>query len=81
MAVGYWRDSARVPKFYLIDAGAALPMLIFLLHIRLWTFMVAILATIFFTILARYGFTVTVFFRWLRNFLGGSRKRSIPWWR
>ncbi|MBN1684887.1 MAG: IcmT/TraK family protein [Gammaproteobacteria bacterium] len=81
MPMGYWRDSSRVPRFFLVDAWAALPLLLFLLHIRMWTFITAIIATIFFATIERYGFSMLVFLRWLRNFLGGSRKKAIPWWR
>ena len=76
----HWRDSARRTRFFMIDARAAFPLVIFLLHIRLWSFVVAIVATIFFAALERYGFTVKVFIRWIRNFFAGPRKISYPWW-
>jgi len=81
MAQGHWRDSARTPRFFFMDARAAFPLLFFLLHIRLWTLIVAVIATIFFAILERYGFTVNVFGRWLRTTLVGKRKMASPWWR
>ncbi|OGT31787.1 MAG: phosphoesterase [Gammaproteobacteria bacterium RIFCSPHIGHO2_12_FULL_35_23] len=80
MADAYWRDSARVPRFFSIDARAAFPLLLFLLHIRLWTFIVAVMATLFFAALDRYGFRVDVFLRWLRGVLMGKRKITAPWW-
>lgn len=76
----HWRDSARASKFFIFDAKAAFPMLLFLVHIKLWTFIVAALAMFFFTLLNRYGFSVDVFLRWLRSFLAGPRKTAIPWW-
>jgi intracellular multiplication protein IcmT len=76
----HWRDSARSARFFIFDAKAAFPMLLFLIHIRLWTFIVAVTATLFFTLLNRYGFSVEVFLRWLRSFLAGRRKLAIPWW-
>jgi intracellular multiplication protein IcmT len=79
--VAHWRDSAREPKFYFVEGKAAFPLLLFLLHIRLWTLIVAIVATIFFSILARYGFSVKWFLRWLRGILGGNYKTSSPWWK
>jgi len=80
MAQGYWRDSARRTRFFGIDGQAAFPMLVFLLHIRLWTFTIAAIATIFFTVLERYGFSIDIFWRWFRNFLGGNRKAARGWW-
>lgn len=76
-----WRDSARVTRFFIIDYRAAFPFLLFLLHIRWWTFVMALVTVIFLTILERYGFTVTVFGRLFRSMLAGSRKTSIPWWK
>lgn len=81
MAGVYWRDSARAPRFFGMDARAAFPLLFFLLHIRLWTFALAILMTIFFAALERYGFSLSVFFRWFRSTLAGRRKSANPWWR
>lgn len=77
----HWRDSARVTRFFLIDARAAFPLLFLLLHIRLWTFLIAVVAVTFFAALERYGFTVTVFKRWLRCVIAGKRRISRPWWK
>ncbi len=77
----HWRDSARSARFFIIDARAAFPFLLFLLHIRLWTFIVACIAMSFFALLEKLGFNLTVFFRWLRSFLAGPHKTSSPWWK
>lgn len=76
-----WRDSARNVRFFIIDYRATFPLLIFLLHIRLWTFIFAIIATVFFSMLERFGFTVSVFMRWLRAYVAGPRKIAQPWWK
>jgi intracellular multiplication protein IcmT len=76
----HWRDSARPARFFIIDAKAAFPVLLFLLHITWWTFFVAIAATLFFTALNRFGYSVEVFLRLVRSFFSGSRKMAIPWW-
>ena len=76
----HWRESARTPRFFMIDGRAAFPMLLFLLHIRGWTFIVALIATAFFALLEHYGFTMIIFARWFRNLLAGKRKISMPWW-
>lgn len=77
----HWRDSARSPRFFIIDAKAAFPFLLFLLHIRLWSFIVAMITMIFFALLERYGFTVPVFLRWGKSILAGPHKVAIPWWK
>ena len=76
----HWRDSGRRARFWIFDAQACFPIVLWLLHIKWWTFIVAVVATIFFAILIRRGFTLTVFFRWLRSNLAGSRKVARPWW-
>lgn len=77
----HWRDSARSPRFFLIDARAALPVFIFLMHIRPWTAILAVVSMVFFGILEKFGFTVPKFWLWFRCFISGPRKMSIPWWK
>lgn len=80
-STSHWRDSARSPRFFMVDARAAFPLFLFLLHIRVWTGILVIVSAIFFAVIEHYGFTVPVFLRWLRNFMAGSVKSSQPWWR
>lgn len=77
----YWRDSARSPRFFMVDAMAALPLVLFMLHIRLWTLYLAIATMVFFAILERFNFTVPVFMRWLRSQLAGPVRVAKPVWR
>lgn len=79
--MAHWRDSARNVRLWFIDFRACFPLLFLLLHIRIWTFILAIFAIIFFTTLERFGFTPTVFLRWLRAYIAGPRKIAQPWWR
>jgi len=76
----HWRDSARYPRFFIIDARAAFPVLLALVHIRLWTISAALVAMAFFAVLHHYGFTVSVFGRWLGSLFAGRRKVAAPWW-
>ncbi len=76
----HWRDSARTARFFIVDARAAFPIFIFLMHIREWTGILVLVSTIFFGIIERYGFTVPVFLRWLRSSCAGSVKSAQPWW-
>lgn len=77
----HWRDVARTPRFYFMDAWSALPILLFLMHMRLWTFILSIVCMIFFIILEKFKFTVPVFFRWLRATIAGPIRSAKPWWR
>jgi intracellular multiplication protein IcmT len=75
-----WRDSARYPKFFIFDSRAVFPLFLWMLHIRWWTFILAIITTAFFSLLLRYGFSVAIFFRWLRAMIAGRRRAALPWW-
>lgn len=77
----HWRDSARSARFFLVDARAAFPIFLFLMHIRVWTAILVIVSAIFFGIIEHYGFTVPVFLRWLRSTLAGPVKSAQPWWK
>lgn len=76
----HWRDSARTARFFFIDAKAAFPLFLFLIHIQLWSFILAFIFMVFFTVLNRFGYSVDVFFRIFRSMLAGPRKVAIPWW-
>jgi len=79
--MAHWRDTARNVRLWIVDFRACFPLLVLLFHIRLWTFIVAIITTGFFALLERYGFSLIVFMRWLRCYIAGPRKISQPWWR
>jgi intracellular multiplication protein IcmT len=79
--MAHWRDSARSVRLWLVDFRACFPLLIFIFHITWFTFILALITTVFFGALERYGFSVSVFLRWLRSYLAGPRKIAQPWWR
>jgi intracellular multiplication protein IcmT len=79
--MAHWRDSARNVRFWIVDYRATFPLLILLFHIRLWTFIFAVVATVFFSLIERYGFTPIVFLRWMRAYVAGPRKIAQPWWK
>ena len=75
------RDSSRTPRFFFIDAFAAFPLVLVLLHICWWTFSLALIAILFFVILERFKFTLPVFRRWVKTTLAGPIRYAYPWWR
>lgn len=77
----HWRDSGRIPRFFTIDARAAFPFLFCLLHMRLWTIILAFCFTLFFGLIEHYGFSTVVFLRTIRTILSGKIKMTRPWWR
>jgi len=79
--MAHWRDAARNVRLWVVDYRATFPLVIFLFHMKLWTFIFAVVATFFFGMLERFGFTPTVFLRWLRSYVAGPRKIAQPWWK
>lgn len=80
-ATAHWRDSARSARFFVVDARAAFPIFLFLMHIQIWTGILVLVSLTFFGVIEHYGFTVPVFLRWTRSFMAGRYRLSQPWWR
>lgn len=70
----HWRDSARQPRFFIVDARAALFILLWLAHMRTWTFCTAICAILIFSIMEYYKYPMPVALRSFKSFLVGKKK-------
>lgn len=68
----YWRDSQRSTRFFMVDAKAVFPIVLFLFHARLWTFLTAISVMLIFWALERKGLNFTTALRTFRAFLIGQ---------
>jgi intracellular multiplication protein IcmT len=77
----HWRDSSRPTRFFIVDARAAFPLILCLMHIKIWSIILAVIATAFFGAIEYYGFSVIVFSRYVRTLLAGPRKVALPWWK
>lgn len=75
-----WRDSARSSRLGPLDSSATFPILLLMFNIEWWTFILVVVTMIFLTVLSRFGFTIPVFFRWIRCTLAGRRRIATPWW-
>lgn len=53
--VVHWRDSMKSARFFALDARAAFPFMLVLLHIRWWTILVAFLVCAFLWMAERLG--------------------------
>ncbi len=76
-AQNHWRNTARAVRFFNVDARAAGFLLLFLIHIRLWTFILAILSVVFFAILERFGLTVPLAMRRVRVWFIGQKRPAL----
>ena len=77
---GFWRESARPVRLFFLSAYVAIPLMVFLLHIRMWTFVLLVLTIVAMTVIERFGFTPPVAVLAIRAWLAGKtvkRRRSM----
>lgn len=77
----HWRDSSRPARLFMVDARAAFPVFLFLMHIRVWTAVLALVTIVIFGFIEHAGFSIPVFLRYVRTKLAGPRKVAVPWWK
>lgn len=70
----HWRNTARPVRFFNIDYRAGIFLFIFLMHIRMWTFILLIVVFVVLFLLEKRGLTLPLATRRLRVwFLGPVR--------
>ena len=69
----FWRDSARTPRFLIFSAYIAVPLVVFLFHIRWWTFIVLVLSIVLMTIIEYFGYTPPVAALAFRAWIAGKK--------
>ncbi len=70
----HWRNTQRPVRFFMLDARAFLAILLFLVHERLWTFIIAVLGMMVFWFLERRGLTFESYLRAFRCWIVGTRR-------
>ncbi|GIK74407.1 MAG: phosphoesterase [Chloroflexota bacterium] len=75
-----WRNAGKTPRILGIDARAIFPIAFWLLHMRTWTFILAMIGIAIFAVLERFGYTVPVFLRFIKHKLRGRTLHARPWW-
>lgn len=68
----HWSATAIYPRFIIFDARCLFPIFIFLLHISMETFIMAVIGVIFFSCLNYFSITPIVCLRSIRRFISGS---------
>lgn len=77
MANWHWRNSMKSARFFMFDARAAIPFVLCLLHIRLWTLGLAAVTTVLFYILEQKGLTFDAALRSLRVWIIGKHRPAV----
>ena len=78
----HWRNTQKPARFWFMDARGAVFLLLFLVHMRIWTLVLAILSMIVFYVLERAGLTFEAALRAIRSYILGrnrpaNHRRSI----
>ena len=68
----HWRETYKPARFTILDARAGVPLLVTLLHIRVWTLITATIIIIIFVFLERRGLSVPSAFRAFRAWAIGD---------
>ncbi len=76
---GHWRDSMRSPRFFALDARAALPFALLLVHFRDYTAYFAAAVTAVFFLAERAGLSIEAAMRRLRSFIVGPYRPTVIW--
>jgi intracellular multiplication protein IcmT len=76
-----WRFTSSPVRFFIVDARALVPLLLFILHIQWWTFYVAIVGVVLFGALEWAGLTAPVAWRTCRRLIVGPVRPCVPAWK
>ena len=81
----HWRNTQKPARFFALDARAFVAILLFLVHARLWTFLLALVIMLLFWILERRGLTFEASLRAFRSWTLGrvrpaNQRRAIRHW-
>ncbi|MFA5040577.1 MAG: IcmT/TraK family protein [Bdellovibrionales bacterium] len=70
----HWRNSQKPARFFALDARAFTAIFIFLVHARLWTFVLALAVMVVFWIFERRGLTFEAALRAGRAWIVGRNR-------
>ena len=76
-----WRNTMLPIRIYVADARALIPLMVVLVHVRLWTFYVALAGIVVFAVLEWLGLTFPAAVRTARRWIVGNRRAAIPTWK
>ena len=77
--MAHWRNTMKDARFFAFDAKAAGPVLFFMMHIRLWTLIMFLIALMSFWVLEKKGLSFSSSLRAFRVWLLGARRPALLW--
>ena len=76
-----WRNSAQPVRIAMFDARALFPLLSFVVYWSWFTFYVALIGVVFFSLISFLGLTLPSMVRLLRRLIVGSARPALPVWK
>lgn len=76
-AYNHWRNTARPVKFFNVDYRAGILVFIFMMHIRLWTFILLLVGVFILWFLERRGLNMPLAMRRLRLWFIGPYRPAL----
>lgn len=76
--MAHWRETYKPARFFFMDARAGVPVLLTLLHFRIWTVTLTVLWIGLFWLLERRGLSFATSLRALRAWAIGDDRPRLP---
>ena len=73
----HWRYTQKPARFFMLDARAFAAIMLFIVHISLWTFLIAIFTMFVFWLFERRGLTFEAALRAMRSWFVGRRRPAM----
>ena len=70
----HWRNTQKPARFFALDARAFSAIFLFMVHARLWTFVMAIFVMFLFWAFERRGLTFEAAVRAMRFWIAGAKR-------
>lgn len=75
--MAHWRDTFKPARFFFLDARAGIPIVVTLLHVRVWTVVLTVVIVSIFVFLERRGLSVPSAFRAFRAWIIGDARPAL----
>ena len=75
--MAHWRNTFKQPRFFFLDARVGVFLVVFLLHVRLWTLLIMIVVFGIFFMMERYGLGFSSALRAVRAYFAGPIRHPV----
>lgn len=73
----HWRNSQKIPRFFIFDARVFFLLVAFMFYVAYWTLALVVMAIAFFYILERVGLTFESALRAIRAWILGQERPAL----